>query len=285
MQPASPRVSRELKRLALGLSAGIFGLAFLSGAYESFVLEGEAPRLALSYNWWLKELAANGETERHIQQIRMAADLDHGNRPTSHRTLGHALMKAGRYEEAHASLVESLTIEPFSPHTNYALAQLLVEKGRIHEAIDRLEFTLSVRPGFAPAREFLTNLLEYRSERERAQIEQARAALEASPSDPVRLNLLAWLLATHPDPSLRSPPEALDLARIAAEASDRSDAAILDTLAVAEAANGKFGAARAAGLAALKLARESGDPELGNEIERHLSSYRRGIAPVSDRVD
>ena len=61
------------------------------------------------------------------------------------------------------------------------------------------------------------------------------------------MNNLAWLLATSRDASLRDPERALELAlrarTLAAKpdaASDREHAAVLDTLAAAQAAAGRF---------------------------------------------
>jgi len=88
-------------------------------------------------------------------------------------------------------------------------------------------------------------------------------------------NNLAWLLATHRDARVRAPQEAVAHAERAAAASP-DDPAVLDTLAAAYAAAGRFDDAVATASRAAREVRERGRPELARAIEARRDRYRRG---------
>jgi tetratricopeptide (TPR) repeat protein len=97
-------------------------------------------------------------------------------------------------------------------------------------------------------------------------------------------NNLAWLLATTTDASVRDPERALEVAeraRAIAErpgvASERERASVLDTLAAAQAASGRFADAVASASAAVAGAERAGDPELARELAKRLALYRAGL--------
>jgi tetratricopeptide (TPR) repeat protein len=100
-------------------------------------------------------------------------------------------------------------------------------------------------------------------------------------------NNLAWLLATTPDAGVRDPARALALglhAREVAErpgmASEAERASVLDTLAAAQAAAGRFAdAAGTAGLA-LALAERAGDADLAHDLRERLALYAAEVAFV-----
>jgi tetratricopeptide (TPR) repeat protein len=81
------------------------------------------------------------------------------------------------------------------------------------------------------------------------------------------LNDLAWILATHPDPEVRDGAEALEPAQRAADLTRRRDPQVLDTLAAAYAAAGRYGEAIANAQKALQLAPDDRD------LRAHLDAY------------
>jgi hypothetical protein len=94
--------------------------------------------------------------------------------------------------------------------------------------------------------------------------------------NPLWLNNLAWLLATSPDPRVRTAPRVLELAQRACDLTDPQSmayAGYLDTLAAALAAAGRFEEARATAKRALELALERNQKELIQQILSHLQQY------------
>jgi tetratricopeptide (TPR) repeat protein len=89
-------------------------------------------------------------------------------------------------------------------------------------------------------------------------------------------NHLAWNLATAPDPALRDPDEALSLARRACELTGHGKPELLDTLAAAFAAAGRFDEAEKTAEKAEKLAEAAGSEALAREIRSHLEMFRKG---------
>ena len=96
------------------------------------------------------------------------------------------------------------------------------------------------------------------------------------------LNNLAWLLATHRGAEYHDPPEAVRLARRACELTAYKSAGLLDTLAVACAADGKFAEAVAAVEKALKLARHLQQKELVESMQKRLELFKAGQAYVEE---
>jgi spermidine synthase len=95
-------------------------------------------------------------------------------------------------------------------------------------------------------------------------------------------NNLAWLLATAADRQLREPAEAIRL--VEAAALESSDPDMLDTLAAAYAAAGRFQEANATALRAAGRADESGAPTLAGDFRERAALYRAGkpyVEPVS----
>jgi tetratricopeptide (TPR) repeat protein len=97
-----------------------------------------------------------------------------------------------------------------------------------------------------------------------------RRVLKIKPDFMQALNNLAWMLATSEDESVRDPAWAVGCARKACELSNYSSPVMIDTLAIAYAANGDLSEAQEMGRKALKAAKMQDMPELADEIERHL---------------
>jgi thiol-disulfide isomerase/thioredoxin len=110
-------------------------------------------------------------------------------------------------------------------------------------------------------------------------IKASEAALAKAPADPSQLNNLANLLLTVPDTTLRQPARALELASLAVSGTGGKNAAILDTLASAQAAAGDLKAAVATLIKAAAIARESGDTALLPLLEKNLRTYKAAIPP------
>ena len=107
-------------------------------------------------------------------------------------------------------------------------------------------------------------------------IKMYRDATRYSDDLVVAYNDLAWILATHEDKRLPGAAEAVRLAERACEITGHQEALLLDTLAVAYAAAGRFDDAVRTAEQAIKLAQEERQHELADEIQSRLNDYRKG---------
>jgi tetratricopeptide (TPR) repeat protein len=107
-------------------------------------------------------------------------------------------------------------------------------------------------------------------------IRHYREAVRIRPDFRTAANNLAWLLATTRDASLRDPALAVSLAESAAAPPAPANAAVLDTLAAAYAAAGRYGEAARVAEQALLQAEAAGPAALAAQIRERLALYRAG---------
>jgi superkiller protein 3 len=214
-------------------------------------------------------LAQSGQLEEAIVALRRAVELQPDN-VAAREDLGFALTGTRRFGEAVASLQRAVELEPANPEPRHHLGQALMAAGRLEEAVATLQRAVELRPAYSEGRYELAHALSAIGQWQSA-VAQLREALRIRPDWPAALAALAWLETTAPD-ALRQPTEALRLASQAADLSERRDAYILDVLAAAYAAMGRFTeASRTAGEAETLAA---ASPELAAQIREHLSLYR-----------
>ncbi len=161
---------------------------------------------------------------------------------------------------------------------------LVKEKGDVATARDCLRQALQLDPGCAAA-QFNLALLEMQAGNPAAAAAGYRILLEQTPGNRKACNNLAWILAATPAAALRNPREAERLARraLAMADDDNSRYSLLDTLATAQAAAGRFPEAVKSAQRAVGLARRVKVPPAGiAELEERLELYRKGL-PFRDR--
>jgi tetratricopeptide (TPR) repeat protein len=191
---------------------------------------------------------AAGDTEEAMRHFAEALRIN-PRWPETRAGLGEALWARGLRDEAIWNYREAVRLDPRDPVLRQHLTRVLLERGWTDDAIREAQAGLAATPGSKPSPRLETLLAsaharrgeELQGDRRDADaIAAYRAALQLQPDAIVAKNNLAWLLAASSDATLREPAEALRLAEAAAEATQRGDASVLDTLAVALAANGRF---------------------------------------------
>lgn len=181
--------------------------------------------------------------------------------PETRAGLGEVLWTRGMRDEAIWNYREAVRLDPRNSVIRQHLTRALLDRGWTDDAIREAQAGLAAAPGTpSPRLEGLLAMAQarrgedlQRDGRDAGAIAAYRAALAIQPDAIVAKNNLAWLLAATNDAALRDPAEALRLAEAAAAATQHGDAGVLDTLAVALAANGRFEAAVATLDAALAL--------------------------------
>jgi len=218
-------------------------------------------------------LVKRGWHDEALNHYGVALRLDAGDKglkaATIHTLIGLAWSARGDARQAAAHYEQALAIDPelAEARVNLALARLV--SGDAAAAVGSLRAALAAGADQPEVHLGLADALRQLG-RDREAIEQYRAALAARPGWAPAANDLAWLLATTGDPALREPTEALRWAERAAEASGRRDAAILDTLAVCQAAAGRTADARATLAKALELAEAAGNTALAADLRARL---------------
>ena len=197
-------------------------------------------------------LAMQGKTGEALKLLRGAMKIDAHYAPL-HNDLGMVLIQAGRGEEAITHFRKATEIQPgFVPaHSN--LGGALAVKGRLKEAEAQFRKAVELDPSHTLSF-YNLGLVLFESGKVEAAIFQWKKALAINPDYTEALNQTAWVLATHPEASVRNGGDALKFAQHAAQLSASQDPAILDTLAASYAEAGRFQEAVRTGRKALTLA-------------------------------
>jgi tetratricopeptide (TPR) repeat protein len=223
-------------------------------ADEAIRLFGEALRLQphwpIALDGLARALWVRGQRDEALWNHREAVRLDPANATLS-LNLARALLELGWSDEAVRVLRRGVRRGHGArvPELRAVLAHELARRGDLDGARKQAQRAVDADPSLADTKRLLGRLAALdadalqRDRRDAEAVAAYRAALAADPTIPEARNNLAWLLAASHDASVRDPAEALRVAEAAAAASRRRDANVLDTLAVALAANGRFDAA------------------------------------------
>ena len=209
-----------------------------AGAIDAFrEAVAQRPRYAAAHNNLGALLAATGSLDDAIVYYRLA--LQFGTRDASaHYNLANALLSTGETEEAITHFREALTLTPDDADVHTNLARALV-------ATDDLA----------------------------GGVTHYRRALDLNPRIPLALVGLSWLRAAAPDAAIRSSSEALSLAQQAVALIGGDHPEVLDTLAVAYAAVGRFDDALSTARRAAEAARGTAFARLVPAIEGRIRLF------------
>jgi tetratricopeptide (TPR) repeat protein len=196
-----------------------------------------------------------------------------GHDRASHRTkLGVGYERAGDLETAARYYARSLELHP-SARLWGALGSVEERQEHWGAAIAAYQSALALDDSRA---EFLHGALASIARRSGdcdSAIRHYRDALRINPKSRRRSNDLAWALATCPDADLRAPDESVRLAEGVRD-SGEPDPTVLDTLAAAYAAAGRFDEAVRTASQAVELADARGEADLRRDIDTKLALYR-----------
>ncbi|MFN0128553.1 MAG: FG-GAP-like repeat-containing protein [Verrucomicrobiales bacterium] len=189
------------------------------------------------------------------------------------RELAQALFAAGRTEEAATELRAALRINPADLNVKNELADLNLRLGNLNQARSLLEEIIAAQPKDGLSRYRLAGVLDQSGEASAA-IEAYRQTLRDSPRLLEAANDLAKLLATHPDPAIRSAQEAKALAQRLCAISQEKDPRFLETFGLALANNQEFPAAIEAATKAIQLL-PAENAAARTTLQSHLDAYSR----------
>ena len=193
--------------------------------------------------------------------------------------LAMALSMQKKYDDAIKCLAKVLMLNPEYPGAHRKIGAALLATGKIDEAIPHLNEALQINPDQAQVCANLgtayTQLSKYR-----LAIQNWTRAVELEPNSADVLNNLAWLLATVDDASVRDANKAIEFAQRACELIGYKEPAVLDTLAAAYAAAGRFNDAVTTAERAVNTAKARGQEDMVSEIQNHIELYKAGRAYI-----
>ena len=186
--------------------------------------------------------------------------------------LGLLLLQHGRVAEAIHHFQVGLATKPdYTPfHNNLGLAY--ARAGDTERAAEHFAKAIELQPHYPVAHDNLAASLARLGDPEAA-VAAYRQAIRLSPDNPQTLHALAWLLAAS-RPSTEDGREAVRLARRAIALSEPTPSR-LDTLAAALASAGDFEQAVSVARQAAAAAGSMGDHQLAGEIASRLDQYEQ----------
>jgi spermidine synthase len=249
-------------------------------AAQIAALEEKLPAMPVkgpAYFYLARRYSEQGQDERAINCYKNAVVADPDD-AASHNDLGFMLVEKGQIDEAVGHFKEALRVRPNFLLALGNLSYAYLQQNRLDEALHYFQETLRVHPGLV---ESLVQIGEIQFKRGafRDAVDYLRAALRQDQDLVPALNLLALIQATAPDPAVRNPRSAVIYAQKACALSDQKDPALLATLAVAYAADGRSAAAQQTAAKAKSLAQEMGRPEIEAQVNQQLMPLLKQSAP------
>jgi Flp pilus assembly protein TadD len=217
-----------------------------------------------------------GRTDEAIANYFKALELKN-DYSEAHNNLAATFLQQGKTDKAIAHYVEAVRLKPSCGQWHKNLADAMLQQENIAEASKEYERAIQLNPSLAGAHKNLGDILIRQGKISQA-IKHYRRALQIEPDTPALLNNLAWILSTSKNETIRNADEAVLLAERACELVDYKKAPMLDTLAAAYAAAGRFPEAVTTGQKALELALLSGQKEVAENIRSNLELYKANRA-------
>jgi spermidine synthase len=219
-----------------------------------------------------------GESGRAVELLQRAAGLNPNDEMLreyldSLRKEAFELAESGQTDGAAALYRQMIGILPKDPRAHYNLATMLKRRGDLDGALQQYQEAVRLDPNYTLA---LYNVAEI-AERKgpvREALSLYRRALQVKPDFVPALNNLANLLALHPDPGIRNVPDAVLLAERGCKLTDYRDPILLDTLATAYAASGRYTEAGKIAVQGFEIATAGGNKPLADRIRKKIEMYQ-----------
>jgi tetratricopeptide (TPR) repeat protein len=192
----------------------------------------------------------------------------------AHTNLAEALLKKGKIDEAVEHCEKALQIDPNQAFAHSALGLAFLQKGRVDEAVGHLQRAVEITPTSPDHSNLGVALI--RVGRVKEALAHYDMALQIDPNDIDAQNNMAWVLATWPEAEIRDGGKAVKLAESADSLTRSSDIRISVTLAASYAEAGRFTDAVKTAQRALRLAIAQGNTARINSIRAQIELYEKG---------
>lgn len=207
------------------------------------------------------------------------------NRPDwglAHASLANLYANWGRADEAIASYTRAVELLPDDAGLKNDFGVVLMAMERTGEARQQFFDALRIAPEFYRPHINLGNLA-FRAGRDQEALDSFQEALRLAPGGAEPTARLARFLATCPEEPLRDPDKAIALAERARDLTNAQNPKVLDTLAAAFAAAGRYPEALQAANRAQQIAKGMGNAGLAAAIEKRIALYALDTPYVEPR--
>jgi Tfp pilus assembly protein PilF len=195
------------------------------------------------------------------------------NNTIAENNFGSALFRLGRYNEAVTHLTNAIRIWPLHFKARNNLGKTFLKQGKLNDAIVCFDEIIKQNPKYAEA--YLNLATIYAQQGKYDLVFSNCAKAEKLKLNKVEeLNNLAWTLATIGNLPSEGNEKAIEYAQRACELTAYKNMHVLDTLAAAYAASGKFNDAIMTAEKALSLAKTAGQKDTAREMQSRLELYR-----------
>jgi tetratricopeptide (TPR) repeat protein len=265
LRPGDGRLRTDLAFLYFGVGR------FADARVQLTEVQRLTPHLASANYALATVLLAEGrfvEAEQHLREaLRLRPEF-----AAAHVNLGTVHQARGQLDAAAVEYRAAVKLDPSNSEARYNLGRVRAAQGRPDAAVSEYRLALSGRPDDPDVLAGLASALTTTGAAEEA-VTHYRRALAIKPDLPGVLIDLAWILATSEVAALRALHEAIRLAEQAAELTERLNAIVLDTLAVAYFAANRRDDAVETAQRALDIAVRAGDEELAARIRDHAGRF------------
>jgi protein O-mannosyl-transferase len=239
--------------------------------------------LLIAITWTVADLFRTSNTERRTKNVERATP--HSTLDVGRWTLGvccvaivgalalAARVQASYWRDSETLWRRTIAVTKHNYFAQASLADLLMRRGLVGEAIQHSEEALRIRPADADAQNNLGLALLQTGDLKGATA-HLQKALEVDPGHMNAEINLAWILATAPDDSMRDGQKAVQLAEDVANRAGHPNVIVLRTLAAAYAETGQFSDAIAAAEGAIQIAKATGNNALASDLENNIAAYR-----------
>ncbi|WP_146155244.1 tetratricopeptide repeat protein [Enhygromyxa salina] len=211
-------------------------------------------------------------------QLDAALRLDPSH-ARAHLVRGNRQRLAGNFAGAVASYKRVIAADPEQVEAHNNLGVTYEKLGQPTRAVEAFARAVELAPGRALFRENHGRALEATHAYTEA-LAAYSAALERNARSIKAMRGVAWILATHPDPAIRDPQQALRVAEAAGRMTSFRSPEVVEALAAGLAASGRFEPASEAIGRALELARAAKRADLVERYKGHARLFETNQAIV-----
>jgi tetratricopeptide (TPR) repeat protein len=264
-------------------------LGYVGGTMDtdfSFNTEKTDPKDLIDIHNVFARIAGPTQTEHFVEAVRQLEELirHHPDIAEAYKQLAEIYILMEKWDKAIEATQKMLSLVSDDTDALKALADVYAKNKQYQESIDTVHRIIEIDPD-ADAWYLLSQNYSLLADTDKA-LKYAFNEIAFTHNDDLltSLNDVAWLQASQKDPEVFNPVSALRYAEQAAALLDKTpankenQAQVLDTLAVALAANGKFKEAIETATQAYELSIKQDKSAFAERINNRIKLYKQGKA-------